>query len=429
VSRDGRVARRVLAGGLRLIVRENRAAPVVAMTLLVEVGSAYETPEVNGLTALLGRVSWKGTDRRSAAELVQVAEDCGGDVESATDQEYAELRVRGLARHWQTLLELLGEVATRPSLLAEEIERERAALLSQIRGLEDQPAAVASRLLGRALYGDHSYALPTAGSVATVSRLGRSDLVRHLETFFVPGRMVLAVSGDIAAAAVLDEAAKAFGSLARAGAGPRPGPAPGRPAVARASERRDTQQAQLHAGVLAPPLGDPDHVALKVASEVLGGGMSSRLFRTLRDEAGLAYAVGSMYPSRRLVSRIVAHVGTAPRNLAVAEAGIRRELGRLADEAVPADELVRAKAQLLGGLALDLRTTARQAFYLGFFELMGPGPDYLDRYPVLVESVTAEEVRRAAARYLTDPSVATVGPDEAPDRPSPSPVESAPCCR
>jgi zinc protease len=404
-----RVAVAALPNGLRVLVRENPVASVVAATLFVGVGSCHEAAEVNGVSALLGRVLLKGTRTRSALELAQLAEDAGGALESATDQEYSEVRVRGLARHWRLLLELLHDVATAPAFLPEEIERERQTLLAVIRGLEDQPFQVANRLLSRALYGDHPFGQPAAGTPAIVERLGRAELIAHFERAFGPERMVLAISGQVSAAEVLPEVERVFGTLPSRGGAPAVPPPPAGPLTARVAETRPTEQTQVMVGFLAPPIGHPDHVPLKVLNAVLGGGMSGRLFRTLRDEEGLAYSVGSFYPTRRESSRVVVHIGTAPENLARAEAGIARELRALQEAAVPADELARAKAYLTGAFDLDLRTNARQSFYLGFFELMGAGHAYAGRYPAAIEAVTSEAVQRVAG-WLTEPATAVVGP-------------------
>jgi predicted Zn-dependent peptidase len=143
---------------------------------------------------------------------------------------------------------------------------------------------------------------------------------------------------------------------------------------------------------------------------VLGGGMSSRLFRTLRDEEGLAYSVGSAYPTRRGAGRLVLHIGTAPENVEAAEAGLRREAERLRAELVPEDELRRTKAYLSGSFVLDRRTNGRQSFYLAFFEVMGVGAEYVIRYPSLLEAVDAPAVREAARRHLVEPATVVVGP-------------------
>src|SRR5207247_1626402 len=192
-----------------------------------------------------------------------------------SDQEYAEVTAHGLARHWPRLLGLIHEVVSQPLLAAETVERERDVLLAHIRGLEDQPFHVASRLLARALYGEHGYGLA--------------------------------------------------------------------------------------------PSGDPDRTRVRVPTAVLGGGMSSRLSRTLRDAEGLAYSVGSAYPTRRGTGRIVIHLGTAPPSAREAEAGIHREVERLRADGVGEDELQRTKTYMTGAFALDRRTNARQSFSLAFY--------------------------------------------------------------
>ena len=143
---------------------------------------------------------------------------------------------------------------------------------------------------------------------------------------------------------------------------------------------------------------------------ILGGGMSSRLFRTLRDEEGLAYSVGSAYPTRHGTGRIVVHLGTAPASAGPAEAGIRREIERLRHEGVGEDELARTKTYMTGAFALDRRTNARQGFSLALYELLGVGADYVHRYPALVDSVSADDVARVAAQYLVEPAVVVVAP-------------------
>jgi predicted Zn-dependent peptidase len=407
----GPVVRTRLDNGLTVVVRENPAAPVVALTLFLGAGSRDESAATSGVSALLGRVLVKGTRSRPALALAQVAEDAGGALESAADQEYAELRTRGLARHWRTLLDLLHDVATAPAFAPEEIERERETLLAQIRGLEDQPFQVANRLLSRALFGEHPYGLPVSGSPDTIRRLTRDDLVRHFETSTAPERMVLAISGQVAAADVLDEAARVFGDLPRRAPVPALPPPPARPATPRLRETRPIHQTQVLVGFLAPPIDHRDHLPLKLANAILGGGMSGRLFRTLRDEGGLAYAVGSFYPTRREASRVVVYIGTAPNNREPAEDGMLRELGRLRDEPVPAEELARSKAYLAGSFDLDLRTNDRQSFYRGFFELMGVGHEYVQGYHGRLEAVTAADVQHVARRHLTEPTVVVVGPD------------------
>jgi predicted Zn-dependent peptidase len=173
---------------------------------------------------------------------------------------------------------------------------------------------------------------------------------------------------------------------------------------------RPAAQAQVLVGYLAPSLAGGDYAAVKVLTTLLGGGMSGRLFVQLRDKQGLAYSLGAIYPSRADTSFLVIHMGTAAENLARAEEGLRREVARVREERVTPEELQRARAYLLGNLAMDRRTNSRQAWYLAFFELAGVGHEFLDRYANAVEAVTIEDIQRVAGLYLTSPTVTVLKP-------------------
>jgi len=159
-------------------------------------------------------------------------------------------------------------------------------------------------------------------------------------------------------------------------------------------------QAQILMGSLAPALTEPDHAAVKVLSAVLGGGMAGRFFSELRDKQGLAYTTAAQYPSRVETSYLMASLGTAPENAAKAEAALKAELERIQREPVPDEELRVAKSYLLGNLAMDRRTNARQAWYLATYEEAGVGYEFLDRYVQQVRAVTAADVQRVARKYL-----------------------------
>jgi len=154
-------------------------------------------------------------------------------------------------------------------------------------------------------------------------------------------------------------------------------------------------------GTLAPALTDPDYPAVKVLGTVLGGGMAGRFFSELRDKEGLAYTTGTQYPARVDRSYFLAQLGTAPENVGRAEAALRAQLDRVQRERVSDEELRVGKAYLLGNLAMDRRTNARQAWYLAAYEESGVGYEFLDRYVVAVRAVTAADVQRVAQRYLS----------------------------
>lgn len=404
------VAPYVLANGVRVLVREDVAAGVVAVSVQVRAGARFEQAETAGITSFLHRTMVRGAGRRSATELVEAAERIGGSLEASGDVEYAEVRGSAIARHWDTLLALVADVALAPTLAPEEVDRERRLLLSQIQTRADNPFSFAWDRLLADLYGPHPYGLPTLGRPEVLARLRRDDLVAHHRAIYHPGRLVLAVSGRVEREAVRRAAERLFGKMPSSQAPAPPAPPAPAPTQRRHLVERPAQQAQVLAGFLGPGLGEADYAAGKVLAALLGGGMAGRLFVELRDNLGLAYAVGMLSPSRAGPAPFVAYLGTARDNIGAAEAAMLRELERARTEGVTEDEVARAKAYVAGSLAMDRRSNARHAWYLAFFELVGAGWDFPDRYARAIEMVTAADVRAAAQRYLTRPTTVVLQP-------------------
>ncbi|OLA98557.1 MAG: hypothetical protein AUH77_07245 [Candidatus Rokubacteria bacterium 13_1_40CM_4_69_39] len=404
------ITRHLLPNGMTVIVRENPAAPVVTASLQVRAGSRFETPEMAGITNFLLRTMIRGTSRRSATELAEAAEEIGGSLDASGEVESAEIRGEALARHWEGLLGLIAEVVLEPSFPGEEIERERRLILSQIKTRAETPFTLSLDALLRELYGSHPYAWPGLGLPSAVGRFARGELVAHYRAVFQAERVVLAVSGQVSHARVVRTSERLFAKLPRSGAGEVGAAAPATPVGARRVLERPAQQAQVLVGYLGPGLSDPAYPAVRVLGAVLGGGMAGRLFVELREKRGLAYALGVLIPFRTGPSFFVTHLGTAPENSAAAEAGLLAELERIRQAPVGREELARAKAYLLGNFALDRRTNARQAWYLAFFEVIGAGWDFPERYAQALDAVTAADVEAAAQRFLVRPTIVVLQP-------------------
>jgi zinc protease len=403
------VARYVLLGGLRLLVRDDPNAQVVTVSLQVRSGSRYETPAASGLSHFVQRVMIRGTAKRSARQIVEAAEDIGGSVDASGDVEYAEVRGSALAVHRDALLELVADVTLRPTFPAEEVERERRLITSQIQTRAETPFALALDTLTSQLYRSHPIALPTLGRKASVARLGQADLVAHYRRVYRAGTMVLAVSGRVEPEVIRRQVERLF-SQVPGGEVDEPAPVVPTPSLERHVLDRPVQQAQILMGFLGPGIGDPDYAPGKITSAILGGGMAGRLFVKLRDDRGLAYSLGMINPSRRGPGSFVAYMGTSGDTVATGEAGMREELDRFRTEGPTDAELARAKAYVLGNLAMDRRTNARHAWYLAFFELAGVGWDYPERYARALETVTGPDVTRVARRYLDRPTIVVVRP-------------------
>src|SRR2546426_3319577 len=322
------VARRVLPNGLTVLVRENPAVGVVAVSLQVRAGSRFETETTAGITNFLHRAMLRGTAKRTAVQLATSYEDIGGTFDAGGEVEAAEVRGQALARHWETLLVLIVEVALEPALQEEDIERERRLLLGQIKARADAPFSLTFDALIRNLYGAHPYGRHYLGLKDSIERLTRDDLRAHYRAIYRPERMVLAVSGQVDRGRVVKVAERLFGRLARSAPDTRDALAVPAPAGERRVIERPAQQAQILVGYLGPGLSDPLYPAVRVLGAALGGGMAGRLFVELRDRRGLAYSTAVLTPYRTGPIFFVAHLRTAPAGAAAAEAGAGRRRRR-----------------------------------------------------------------------------------------------------
>jgi len=410
-AQEPTVTRHALSNGIVVLVRENSAIDVVAVSLHVRAGSHFETPQSAGITNFLQRTLLRGTTKRTFVQLAEASEDIGGGLDGGGEVESAELRGQALGRHWETLLAMIAEVALEPALLPQEIERERRLLLGQLKSRADSPFSFSLDSLSKDLYGPHPYGRHYLGLKENLDRLTREDLLAHYRAIYRPEQIVLAVSGKVERERVVKAADRLFGRLPRSG---RAADEPPPPPVATGQRRvveRPAQQAQIMVGYLGPGLRDPLYPVARVLGAALGGGMAGRLFVELRDRRGLAYSTGVLpLPLRVGPTFFVAYLGTAPESLAAAETGVVQELERVRSSPITADELARAKAYVLGQLSMERRTNARQARDLAFFEIVGAGWDFPERYARAIDAVTVADLAKAAERLLTRPTIIVLQP-------------------
>jgi predicted Zn-dependent peptidase len=394
------VSRIRLENGLTVLVRENPTAPVVAVSLMVKMGTRWETPDDAGISNLVQLMVVRGTTSRDGTQIVEAADAMGGSIEATGDVDYSEVAATALSRHWVELLDLVADVALRPTMPDGVVQAVRDFLLRQVRNRADKPYDVALDTLTSRIFGRNPYAWDPIGLRESLARLDRAALLAHYKRHYVPGGLVLAVSGRVKTAEVVTQAQRLFGQMP---VGPVPVPAPPPPPAPvpwRETRVVPGAQAQIVMGALAPALTDPDYPAVKVLGAVLGGGMAGRFFSDLRDKQGLAYTTGTQYPARVDSSYFLAQLGTAPENVGRAEVALGEQLERVQRAPVSDEELRVAKAYLLGNLAMDRRTNARQAWYLAAYEQAGVGYEFLDRYVRAVRAVAAADVQRVARRYL-----------------------------
>jgi len=298
-------------------------------------------------------------------------------------------------------LDLLAEVVLTPAFPEAEVKRRVAQIQAGIKRSEEDPGTVAGRALARLVFGSHPYGRPPEGTIESVGRLTREDVVKFYGERVRPDTTIVAVVGAV----TLDEARREV--TARFGAWPRPAaPALGVAAAAAGPPpqavtiAKDLTQATILLGRQAIRQTDPEYFPLVVASYVLGGGSASRLYGRVRDEGGLAYSVYSYVSPSKYGSSFV--VGGATRVAEVPKVIdiVRDELARMGREPVTEREVALAKDYLVGSFPLRLDTSAKVADFLVAIEEQGLGLDYADRYRQNVSRVTVADVQRAAATFF-----------------------------
>jgi zinc protease len=408
----GKVTIETLPNGARLILREERATPLVAMRAAFVSGLRFETEENNGITTLLSRMLTRGTASLGAEEIQHVMDACAGSIAGAGGRNSVSLRAEALSRHFDRAFTLLADCLLDPAFPDDELERERSLVLQEIAAREDRPSSLAFDAFSRALFQAHPYRMPQIGERATVERLDAEQLRAHHRRFHDPSRMVLAIIGDVNRSEALDRARTLFG-----GAGEESSPLPEIPHESPPTERlrvhRTLARAQAHVvmGFQGLTLFDPDRHALEVLSTVLSG-MGGRLFTELRDKRSMAYTVTSMAVEGLDPGYFAVYIGTSPDKREAAEAGMEAELQKVIDQPVTGAELDRARAHLVGTHEIGLQRNAARAALLALDGVYGLGLDNFEHYGERIQSVTAEDILRVARRIirLDRAVVAVVGP-------------------
>ncbi|MFP5343583.1 MAG: M16 family metallopeptidase [Candidatus Limnocylindria bacterium] len=404
--------RTTLPEGPRVISARLPGARSVSMAAYVLAGSRLESAEEAGVAHFMEHLTFKGTAAYPTTRAISEAiEGVGGSFNAATDRESTVYWVRVPGREARRAVDVLGELIVRPRLDAAEIEGERTVIVEEIRSYQDDPAEYAQTLFQVAMFGDGPLGREICGDEAGIRALPDVTIRAFWQAMYRPANTVVAVAGDLAHDVAVELVAAAFGT--GNGTAASYAPAPTLPAGDRVRfGRRTTTQAQLVVGVPALPRDHPDAWTLAVLNAVLGDGMSSRLFLSVREERGLAYDIGSGLVDYADAGALEVSAGVDPAGLREALAAILAELERLRDEPVPAAELDKARRYLSGGLELRMDETRHLASWIGGQEALHDRVLTLEQALDAIAAVDADAVQRVAGELFTHDGLrmAVVGP-------------------
>ncbi len=413
---DG-VKKTVLPSGLRILTESIPTTRSAALGVWVGIGSRDESPAMSGASHFLEHLLFKGTPKRTALEISAEIEAVGGETNAFTTKEYTCYYARVLDSDLPLAVDVLVDAVADSILDPSDVETERGVILEEIAMHEDEPGDEVHDVFAEAIYGDHPLGRLISGTPESVTPMTRNQINSFYRKRYKAPEIVIAAAGNLDHATVVKLVRKALAGTPL-DSGPAD-PAPPRPADKRVRVQkphtvvlhRDTEQAHIVLGTVGLSRYDERRFALGVLNNVLGGGMSSRLFQEIREKRGLAYSVysyGSQYADSGLFG---VYAGCAPGKAPEVLDLIRTELARVAESGITPDELVRGKGMVKGAYVLGLEDTSSRMSRLAKSELLHGDLMGVDELLTRVDAVTMVDVEKVAADLLArKQSLAVVGP-------------------
>ncbi len=397
-----------LPSGLRIVTDSMPHLATASLGVWIGAGSRHERANEHGLSHLLEHMAFKGTRRRSARDIAEEIESAGGDLNAATSTEHTSYFAHVLAGDAPLALDILADILTESTFDQGELEREKGVILQEIGAVEDTPDDLVFDMFGATAFPDQPIGRPILGTKEQVSAFGRDAIGSFLDTHYHSGATVIAAAGAVTHAAIRDEAFERFAGL----------PVHTRsPIHAEASYaggdtrlKRRLEQAHIVIGFKGVPYWDADFYAIQVFANIVGGGMSSRLFQEVREARGLAYAIHAFHWGYSDVGLFGFYAATGAKDVAELIPVAIDCLGEAACSLGDA-ELRRAKAQMKVSLLAALESPAARAEQIARQLIAFGRVLTLEEITAKIDALDVGQIRRAGARILRSvPTVAAIGP-------------------
>ncbi len=397
--------RTVLPNGMIILTERMEHLHSVAMGVWVKSGSRYEDAPLNGISHFVEHMLFKGTRSRSAQSIAREMDSIGGNLDAYTGKETICFSVRALSGHVPIALDVLSDLVLHPIFAGPDIERERGVILEEIKIDEDNPDVLVHEIFTRNFWKDQPLGKPILGTTETVRAFEQSSLFRYHEDRFRAGNMVFAAAGQLEHDEFVEQVAEKFHRLAP-GAPSLHGEPPvvSSPIVLR--NKRSLEQVQICLGVPSPPITDENRYATLILNTVLGGGMSSRLFQTIREERGLAYSIYSDLSPYSDTGSLCVYAGTSAQKARDVIELVLTEFRSLKEVPIAEDELRRAIEQVKGNILMGLESAGSRMSNLARQEMYFHHFFSVDEVLSRLEAVTSAQVQQMAQALFRPEKIA-----------------------
>lgn len=408
-----------LPNDLRVLFAPQPGNLATTVLVLVEAGSKYETKNLNGLSHFLEHMCFKGTTNRPTALKISSELDAlGAEYNAFTSHEYTGYFAKVQSGHNEKALEIISDLYLNPIFDATEIEKEKGVIIEELNMYEDMPQRKIGDIFMHLLYGDQPAGWDVGGEKEIIRTLNRDNFISYRGQHYLAPATLIVISGDFNEAKMTAAVEKLFANMPV-------GEKAGKLAVKEVQtapqvfvKNKKSDQTHLMIGCRTFSLFDPRQYTLEVLSDILGGGMSSRLFQRIREELGAAYYVRAMADLYTDHGYLAAAIGAEHSKLNTVITATLEEFKKLTDKPVPSDELARAKSHLAGGLLLGLETSDSLGVFYGGQEILKHKVTTPDELLKKINAVTSAEIQSLAKEIFTNNklNLALIGPyeDEAP---------------
>ena len=405
VSNTRDIQRHVLPNGLVVITETMQHVRSVSVGIWVRNGSRREIPAENGLAHFLEHMVFKGTERRSAEDIAREMDSVGGMLDAFTSKEQICFNAKVLDEHLPIAFDVISDLVLRPRLDADDVRKERQVVLEEIKMDLDNPEYLLHDIFTRGFWPEHSLGRPILGTPETVRNFDQDALRRRFKNWFAPDHILVTAAGNITHEQVMELVQKEFGHLPPSDI-QEEDPVPSTGAPINLETKRDLEQVHLCLGVPSLPIAHERRFAIAVLNNLLGGGMSSRLFQNIREKQGLAYAVFSELTPYSDAGMFTVYAGTGKETIGQVLDMTIAEFRSLKESPVSDEELRRAKNHLKGSLMLSLESTSSRMSNLARQELYFHRFSSLDEILASIEAVTREDVQGLARQFFQPDHIA-----------------------
>jgi len=383
-----------------LIINNHENNDIISMQIIAKGGEFLE--KIPGEAMLTAGAMLKGTQKYSAQELAQLMEENGIEILPSADEDYFSISVKTTTAQIDLALELVDEIINNAVYDDYEIEKKRSEILNKIRQQRDVPMNIALEAFKTLIYENSVYSNTNTVLEKTLPKITRAGILNYYNKIFDAKNVIVSINGHVDNQKMIDK----FGQILKDKKMPIFNYSNYKVTKLNSSKTvsktiKDLETSWLFLGWQTSGVNDKkDFVTLKVINTILGGGMSSRMYKNLREQDGLAYQLGSNYSPKALGGFFLTYIGTKPETLDYSKEKINQEIERLKMEFVSDTELKDAQERLKGGFIIAMETNAEKASVLGMFEAMGFGYDFLDEYVKMIDDTTASDIIRVANKYF-----------------------------